>query len=82
MKWITGELGPARELDVFIKGVVTPATAGKSQQPGVATLTRDLRRKRREAFGRARSAIESDRFRMLVLDTAAWIEAGDWTRKR
>jgi triphosphatase len=72
---------PARDLDVFIKGVVTPAAAGKSQYPGMATLTRDLRRKRREAFGRARSAIESDRFRALVLDIAAWIEAGDWTRK-
>jgi CHAD domain-containing protein len=80
LKWITGELGPARELDVFIKGVVNPATAGKSQQPGVATLTRDLRRRRRAAFGCARSAIESDRFRALVLDIAAWIEAGDWTR--
>ena len=57
LKWITGELAPARDLDVFIKGVVTPATAGKSQYPGMATLTRDLRRKRREAFGRARSAI-------------------------
>jgi inorganic triphosphatase YgiF len=81
LKWITGELAPARDLDVFIKGVVTPAAAGKSQYPGMATLTRDLRRKRREAFGRARSAIESDRFRALVLDIAAWIEAGDWTRK-
>ena len=80
LKWITRELGPARELDVFIKRVVTPATAGKSQRPGVATLTRDLRRKRHTAFGQARSAIESDRFRALVLDTAAWIEAGDWTR--
>jgi triphosphatase len=80
LKWITLELGPARDLDVFIKGVVTPATAGKSQQPGVATLTRDLRRRQREAFGRARSAIESHRFRALVLDIAAWIEAGDWTR--
>ena len=81
LKWITGELGPARDLDVFLKGVVTPATAGKSRHPGMATLTCDLRRKRREAFGRARSAIESDRFRALVLDVAAWIEAGDWTRK-
>jgi inorganic triphosphatase YgiF len=81
LKWITGELGPARDLDVFIKGVVTPATVGKSRYPGVATLTRDLQRRRREAFGRARSAIESDRFRALVLDIAAWIEAGDWTRK-
>lgn len=80
LKWITLELGPARELDVFIEQVVKPANAGKSQQPGVATLTRDLRRRRREAFDRARSAIESDRFRALVLDTAAWIEAGAWTR--
>jgi triphosphatase len=80
LKWITLELGPARDLDVFIEGVVTPATAGKSQQPGVATLTRDLRRRQREAFGRARSAIESHRVRTLVLDIAAWIEAGDWTR--
>jgi triphosphatase len=80
LKWITLELGPARDLDVFIKGVVTPATAGKSQQPGVETLTNDLRRRQREAFRRARSAIESDRFRTLVLDTAAWIEDGDWTR--
>jgi triphosphatase len=77
LKWITRELGPARELDVFIKQVVLPATAGKSRQPGVATLTRDLRRRRRAALGRARSAIDSDRFRTLLLDTAAWIEAGD-----
>ena len=80
LKWIALELGPARELDIFINRVVTPAVAGRSQQPGIATLTQDLRCKRREAFGRARSAIESGRFRALLLDVAAWIEAGDWTR--
>ena len=79
LKWISRELGPARELDVFIKRVVMPATVGRSQQPGVATLTRDLRRRRREALDHARSTVECDRFRMLVLDTAAWIETGDWT---
>ena len=77
LKWVTGELGPARELDVFFKGIVN--AAGKSQQPGVAAITRDLRRNRSEAFDRARSAMDSDRFRTLVLDIAAWIEAGDWT---
>jgi triphosphatase len=80
LKWITLELGPARELDVFIKFVVNPATAGKSKQPGVPTLTRDLGRRRRGAFDRVRSAIESDRFRTLVLDTASWIEFGTWMR--
>ena len=75
------ELGPARDLDVFIKRVVMPATAGKSQQPGMATLTRDLRRKRREAFGRARSAINPTASGRSSSIVAAWIEAGEWTRK-
>jgi triphosphatase len=79
LKWITRELGSARELDIFIKRVVMPANAGKSRQPGVAALNRDLRRRRRQALGHARSAIESDRFRILILDTAAWIESGNWT---
>jgi triphosphatase len=78
LKWITRELGPARELDVFIKKVM-PAIAGKSHQPGIATLTRDLRRRRREALNRSRAAIASERFRALILDSAAWIETGDWT---
>ena len=80
LRWISGELGPARELDIFFSRVVKPATAGKPQQPGVATLTRDLLRRRRAASQRARSAMASDRFRALVLETAAWIEVGDWTR--
>src|SRR5262249_60612315 len=29
---------------------------------------------------RARTAVESLRFRDLALDTEAWIETGDWTR--
>src|SRR5262249_31437492 len=79
-KWITQELGPARELDVFIKRVVRPVTDGKPNGPGMAVLAKDLQRRREEAFARAHTAIESNRFRGLVLDTAGWIEAGDWTR--
>jgi inorganic triphosphatase YgiF len=79
-KWIAGELGPARELDVFIKRVLKPASDGKPNGPGVAVLARDLRKRREDAFARAHVAVESARFRALVLDTAAWIEAGAWTR--
>ncbi len=79
-KWITGELGPARELDVFIKQVVNPVADSKPNGPGVAVLTRDLQQRREDAVTRATGAIESARFRDLVLDSAAWIETGDWTR--
>ena len=80
LKWIAGELGPARELDVFIKRVVKPVTDGKPNGPGVAVLTKDLQQRREEALARAHAAIESLRFRSLVLEMAAWIEIGDWTR--
>jgi CHAD domain-containing protein len=40
---------------------------------------RKLRRKREDALARARTAVESLRFRDLALDTAAWLETGDWT---
>ena len=79
-KWITQELGPARELDVFISRVVKPLAQGRRNGAGVAVLTKDLQQRREEAFARACAAVESPRFRGLVLDTACWIEAGDWTR--
>jgi triphosphatase len=79
-KWITGELGPARELEVFLKRVVKPVADRKPHGPGVALLSREVRQRREDAFARAHAAVESQRVRGLVLDAAAWIEAGDWTR--
>ena len=83
-KWLGQELGPARELDVFIKRVVKRVQDRKSNGTGgtggVGAMTRDVRRRRSRAFGRAEDAVASARYRDLVLDTAAWIEAGAWTR--
>jgi len=78
LKWIATELGPARELDIFFKRVVKPVVDGKPNGAGIAILSRDLRQRREEAIIRAHEAVDSARFRNLVLDTAAWIEAGDW----
>jgi triphosphatase len=77
-RWISKELGPARELDVFLERVVTPIAEDNTGGPGVAVLTRDLQHERAEAFDRARAAVESARFRGLMIETAAWIETGDW----
>jgi triphosphatase len=78
LKWISGELGPARELDVFSKRVVKPVQADKPNGAGIAILSRDLRERREDATVRALTAVESARFRKLLLDTTAWIETGDW----
>jgi triphosphatase len=79
-RWITGELGPARELEVFLQRVVKPVADREHHEPGIALVTRELRQRREDALVRARAAVESPRFRDLALDTAAWIEAGDWAR--
>jgi triphosphatase len=80
LKWITGELGPARELEIFLQRVAKPVADREPDAPGVALVSGELRQRREDALARARAAVESGRFRGLALDTAAWIEAGDWTR--
>lgn len=80
LRWLQGEMGPARELDVFMSRVVKPLLSGGSNRPGLARLLKDLRQRRVQAYARVHSAIDSPRFRWLMLDTAAWIEAGQWTQ--
>src|SRR5262249_23053129 len=80
LKWIIGKLSPARDLDVLFAEVLEPLRARDPDAPGLAALERDLAGRRARAYGAARRAVSSDRFRTLVLDTAAWIEAGGWTR--
>src|SRR6516225_5228464 len=82
LKWITGELGPAREFEVLLKHVARPVADCERDGPGTALVSRELRRKREDALARARTAVESLRFRDLALDTAAWIETGDWTHNQ
>ena len=81
LKWLTGELAPARELDVFINRVLKPVAKRKPNEPGLSVLARDTRERRDNAFARALAAIGSKRFRTLVLDAAAWIEVGEWTQQ-
>ena len=97
LKWITGEFGPARELYVFMRLVkaaddgpspsLVSAQSGsqvgeRTASVGMPGLRQDLREKRGRAFARARTAVGSARFRMMLLELVAWIEAGAWTRSK
>jgi inorganic triphosphatase YgiF len=80
LKWLTGELAPARDLDVYMRNEIeplpgaTPAGRGMKELAGALTLRRDA------AFGKAGTAVESRRFRSLLLDTLQWLETGDWAK--
>jgi triphosphatase len=80
LRWLSGELGSARELDVFIGRVVKPLADGRRGEPGLTGLLKDLRQRRNAAYARVHSSINSFRFRQLMLAVASWIEIGEWTR--
>ena len=73
MKWLTGELAPAREIDVFAARVTNPGN-GRN----LDAVLDEVRRIRSQAFGRARAAVDLPRFRELLIDVACWIECGTW----
>ncbi|MGC2857768.1 CHAD domain-containing protein [Novispirillum sp. DQ9] len=78
MKWITGELGAARDLDVFLAEILAPVAAAAPHDPGLAALVEIVTGRRDAAYERALAATASARFTHLVLDVAAWLETGDW----
>ena len=82
LKWLTTELGPARELDVLVKRVVAPVQVSHAHWDGLPSVSHALAQKREAALARAQDAVTSPRFRALTLEAAAWLEAGDWTAAR
>lgn len=78
LKWLTEQLGPARDLDVLLSESVKPLEQKEPDADEVAALESDLDARRRSAFERAKAAVESDRYRKLVLDSALWLVGGAW----
>jgi len=78
LKWLTGELGPAREIDVFIKRVVQRLQAHRAHKDAARALCEDVLRRGGDAYRRAMDALTSARYRGLMLLVAGWIETGDW----
>ena len=78
LKWLTGELGPARELDVLVKRVVAPLQQQQARWQGMPALSHALCEGRAAAIAHAQETVRSARFRALTLDVAAWLETGHW----
>ena len=79
LKWLTGELDAARNLDVLLQGDYRAAVQLKEDAEGLKGLGARLRGARRMAYVRAAGAVETERFRRLLVDLLVWIETGPWT---
>lgn len=79
LKWLTAELSPSRELDVFLTGVIHPLE-NSAHAAEVKSLSGELSKRRDAALERAKAAVRSQRFRNLTLNVAEWLEIGRWRR--
>jgi CHAD domain-containing protein len=82
LKWLAGELGPAREFEVLVNRVIAPIKKNGARRDRIPSLSREITKKRQAALRRAKYAVQSARFGALTLDIAAWLEAGQWTAPR
>jgi triphosphatase len=79
LRWLAQELGPARDLDTLIVEVIRPLRQQHKNEPGLASISKMFTRKRLKCYRQAQAAVQSARFRGLVLDTAEWVETGPWS---
>lgn len=78
LDWLAGEFDAARDLDVFVGDVWSERAAGAAFA-GRDDFERALKAARANAYLRMEAALESPRARDVLLDAAAWLEAGAWT---
>jgi triphosphatase len=82
LKWLAAELGPARELGVLVDRIAALTRRLPAHSDGMPSLREELVDKREAALTRAQNAVQSQRFRGLTLDVAAWLETGEWMAPR
>jgi inorganic triphosphatase YgiF len=78
LKWLAGELGAARDLDVLIEAEIKAregSAAPDSSLPGI------LQAKREAAYAAAIAALKTSRALDLMLDLTEWTAIGDWRRE-
>ena len=80
LRWLAREFGPARDLDTLYIEVLKPLRKEHANEPGFVSISKMFARKRLKSHRQAQEAVQSDRFRTLVLDTAEWVEAGPWSK--
>lgn len=80
LRWLAREFSPARDLDTLFIEVLTPLRKQYANEPEFAGISKMFARRRLKSHRQAQEAVQSARFRALVLDTAEWIEAGPWSK--
>lgn len=79
MRYLAGQLGPARDLDVFLDEGLG-AVAGKLPLPGEASLRHLAETHRVAAYETVRTLLDSDRYTAFKRGFADWLATESWLR--
>src|SRR5215813_509399 len=78
LKWLNGELGAVRDLDVAVGRV----EALDEKQPQAATALASWNAKRDQGHEHLTRMLNSVRYHWLIDQTSSWIENGPWSTKK
>lgn len=78
LRWLAKAFDRARNLDVFQDEVLAPACAMDAPPNGLPALAEALAAARKAAREGTAEAAACERFRVLMIDAAAWVETGGW----
>src|SRR5436190_12117323 len=70
LKWLTEQLGPARDFDVLVADGVAPLRKAAPRHRELVLLEADLSEKRDKGLGVAKHAITGEHYRTVILKTA------------
>jgi triphosphatase len=76
IRWLAGELSPARDWDVFVKEML-PRAENESAET-VQQVRRHAEAARSNARRRAETAIHAPRYTALILSLGVWVEQERW----
>jgi triphosphatase len=75
LKWLSAQLGPARDWDVFVSGTLAVVSENFPQHAGLLALRKKCEQIRREQNDRAYKAVDSTRYTELMLKLGAYLSA-------
>ncbi len=77
-EWLTEQLGPARDYEVLVSEAVSPLRERHRDRVGFGLLEKHFKHERDKGLIKAKAAVESDRYRRTLLNTALWLFDGEW----
>jgi inorganic triphosphatase YgiF len=81
LRWLSGELGPARDLDVFVEETLNPLARQFPVETELKRLRDEAQELRVEGYARARAAIASKRYATLILHLGRFLAARSWRQQ-